>query len=423
MADNIQVTQGTGTTMATDNIDGVQFPRVKLSVGEDGTAVDVSAAAPMPVEDADANASLSSIDGKLPALSDGKVPVDIGGSGSITVTSGTVTANAGTNLDTSALNLEATQIAMSAKLPATLSQKTMAESLAVVLASDQSSIPVSVGTVAVTGPLTDSELRATALPVSASSLPLPTGASTESTLSALSGKIPSGLTVTGTRLQVELPAGGGGLTDTELRATPVPVSVSGVSTAANQVSQTDELTAIKTSVQTLDDVVGTNSGNSFTIVGGRHGSGADAVVEMAVDSQGNPQVDIVTSALPTGAATSANQTTANASLSSIDTKTPTLDNLKQPVIPSMTTGGNLSVTTAATGTDWTAYASQALKQLTISNQTEVTIEFRQGGAGVGFQVPTGAFYTFFGITNADQIEARRVDTSDTQVTVTARWES
>lgn len=54
---------------------------------------------------------------------------------------GQVTANAGTNLNTSALNLEATQAAMSAKLPATLGQKAMTDSMAVVLASDQSSIP------------------------------------------------------------------------------------------------------------------------------------------------------------------------------------------------------------------------------------------------------------------------------------------
>lgn len=69
------------------------------------------------------------------------------------------------------------------KLPATLGQKTMAASLAVVIASNQSAL-------AVTGPLTDAELRATAVPVSgtffqatqpisAASLPLPTGAATE----------------------------------------------------------------------------------------------------------------------------------------------------------------------------------------------------------------------------------------------------
>lgn len=67
--------------------------------------------------------------------------VTIATNDSVPVT-GTVTANAGTNLNTSALNLEATQSAMSAKLPATLGQKTMANALAVSLASDQSSIPV-----------------------------------------------------------------------------------------------------------------------------------------------------------------------------------------------------------------------------------------------------------------------------------------
>jgi hypothetical protein len=81
------------------------------------------------------------------------------------------------------------------------------------------------------------------------------------------------------------------------------------------------------------------------------------------------------------------------------------------------------VQTAATGTNWTAFASQACRQLTVSNQTGTTIEFRQGGSGVGFQIPDGAFFTFFGLTNANQIDARRVDTSNTQVTVTARWEN
>lgn len=92
------------------------------------------------------------------------------------------------------------------------------------------------------------------------------------------------------------------------------------------------------------------------------------------------------------------------------------------VTPVMASAGHLSVTTAATGTNWTAFTSQACKQLTVSNQSGVVIEFRHGGAGAGFQVPSGAFYTFFGLTNANQIEARRVDTANTQVVVTARWE-
>lgn len=65
---------------------------------------------------------------------------------------------------------EATLSAASAKLPATLGQKAMAASLAVAIASDQST-----------------------LPVSAASLPLPSGAATEATLSAASAKLPATL--------------------------------------------------------------------------------------------------------------------------------------------------------------------------------------------------------------------------------------
>jgi hypothetical protein len=261
MADNIQVSQGIGTTMATDDVAGVQYPRVKVSVGLDGSATDVSSSNPMPVS----------------------------------------------------------------------------------------------------GPLTDAQLRATVVPVSVSGVATAANQATgNSSLSSIDGKIPAQV---GGKVPVDIGAPSvsvsnfpatqpvsGPLTDTQLRNAPVPVSVSGVATAANQ-------------------------------------------------------------------------TTANSSLSSIDTKTPALDNAKQPVVPSMTTGGHLSVQTATTGTNWTAYSSQTLKQLTISNQTGVTIEFRQGGTGVGFQIPTGAFYTFFGIANANQIEARRVDVNNTQVAITARWES
>jgi hypothetical protein len=94
-----------------------------------------------------------------------------------------------------------------------------------------------------------------------------------------------------------------------------------------------------------------------------------------------------------------------------------------PVIPSMSTAGHLSVQTNATGTIYTAFASQECKQLTLSNQSGIVVEVRQGGSGVALQIPTGAFYTFFGITNANQLDVRRTDASNTQVTLTARWEA
>jgi hypothetical protein len=49
MSDNVGYTPGSGATIAADDIGGVLHQRVKLSVGADGTAVDVSASNPMPV--------------------------------------------------------------------------------------------------------------------------------------------------------------------------------------------------------------------------------------------------------------------------------------------------------------------------------------------------------------------------------------
>lgn len=84
MADNITVTQGTGTTMATDDVSGVQYPRVKPSFGVDGSAVDVSASNPLPVVQtgtpalptgAATEATLAALDAKVVAVDTGAVVV------------------------------------------------------------------------------------------------------------------------------------------------------------------------------------------------------------------------------------------------------------------------------------------------------------------------------------------------------------
>lgn len=48
MADNVGYTPGSGATVAADEIGGVLHQRVKIGVGADGTATDVSSANPMP---------------------------------------------------------------------------------------------------------------------------------------------------------------------------------------------------------------------------------------------------------------------------------------------------------------------------------------------------------------------------------------
>jgi len=77
MADNVEADPGSGgATLAADDIGGVHYPRVKIVLGADGVADgDVSSALPMPVDDATAQASLASIDGKITAVNTGDVTV------------------------------------------------------------------------------------------------------------------------------------------------------------------------------------------------------------------------------------------------------------------------------------------------------------------------------------------------------------
>lgn len=49
MADNVPITPGVGTNVATDDIGGVQYQRVKPQIGADGVAADVDNANPWPV--------------------------------------------------------------------------------------------------------------------------------------------------------------------------------------------------------------------------------------------------------------------------------------------------------------------------------------------------------------------------------------
>lgn len=51
MADNFIANAGSGgSTFASDDIGGIQYPRVKIGHGADGAATDVSTASPMPVQ-------------------------------------------------------------------------------------------------------------------------------------------------------------------------------------------------------------------------------------------------------------------------------------------------------------------------------------------------------------------------------------
>lgn len=104
-------------------------------------------------------------------------------------------------------------------LPA-VGQGTMAASLPVCIASNQSSIPVTVGnaSLAVTGPLTDTQLRASAVGVTVSNATLAVTGTFWQATQPVSGPL------TDTQLRATAVPVSGPLTDTQLRATAVPVS-------------------------------------------------------------------------------------------------------------------------------------------------------------------------------------------------------
>ena len=77
----------------------------------------------------------------------------------------------------------------------------------------------------------------------------------------------------------------------------------------------------------------------------------------------------------------------------------------------------LTATTAATGTNWTAFGSQACSTLTILNNSGTTISARIGGAGQTIPIADGAIRTVSVAANASEVSVQRADTSNTQVSV------
>lgn len=92
------------------------------------------------------------------------------------------------------------------------------------------------------------------------------------------------------------------------------------------------------------------------------------------------------------------------------------------VLPAMQFGGNIAATTSATGASYVTFAAQPCKQLILVNATGTDIEFRQAGAGVAVPVINGTAFPIYGLHDCSEIGVRRVDQSNTQVSLKARWE-
>lgn len=152
------------------------------------------------------------------------------------------------------------------------------------------------GTLSVTGSLTDTQLRASSIPISATSLPLPTGASTEATLSTLNSKIAT-VNTSAVTISTSLPAG------------------------TNTIGKLSLNDGIDIGDVTINNASGSSAvniqdgGNSITV---------DGTVGATQSGTWNVTNVSGTVSLPTGASTSGKQDTGNTSVASIDTKTPAL---------------------------------------------------------------------------------------------------
>lgn len=144
MADGVAITPGTGTTIATDEVGGLHYQRVKLTFGVDGAASDVSGANPLPVSGTFFPTTQPVSLAALPALPTGGNVIgavtqsgawSVTGSGNFAITAAALPLPTGAATET-------TLAALNTKVPAQ-GQAAMAASLPVAIASNQSALAVS----------------------------------------------------------------------------------------------------------------------------------------------------------------------------------------------------------------------------------------------------------------------------------------
>lgn len=197
MADNITA-PAAGAVLATDEIANVHYPETKIVFGPKGTATALTTTDRLPVQTQTGLATEAKQDDMIAAIEN----LSPGGGG---------------GGDASAANQD-----QQTALLTTIDTK-LGGSLAVTGAFYPATQPVSgtvsiSGSVAVTGPLTDAQLRATALPVSGTFWQATQPVSIAATV-AVSGPL------TDTQLRATAVPVSGPLTDTQLRATAVPTSL------------------------------------------------------------------------------------------------------------------------------------------------------------------------------------------------------
>lgn len=136
--------------------------------------------------------------------------------------------------------------------------------------------------------------------------------------------------------------------------------------------------------------------------------------------QATQPVSVASLPLPSGASTEATLAAQSAKLpASLGPKAGAASLSVVEATP--TTVTIVSLQTNATGATYNAFASQACEALDIVNTAAaaVDLEVRRGASGNTIIVPAGSSRMFVGLSNASDLQVRRLDQSNTQVTFTA----
>ena len=302
-----------------------------ITIASDQPALPISAASlPLPTG-ASTEATLSALNTKVPAqgqaLAAASLPVVLTAAQVTTLTPPAAITGFSTEATLSALNAKVTTTVNGVKVDGSAVTQPVSGTIAV------SNFPASQ---AVTGPLTDTQIRATALPVSgtffqatqpvsAASLPLPSGASTETTLAALNTKVPAqGQALAAASLPVVLTAA-------QITTLTPPAAITGFSTETT-------LSALNTKV--------TTTANGVKVDG-------SAVIQPVSGAffQATQPVSAASLPLPTGAATDTSLTNVQGPVAAgtAALKSSLMGGVFNTVLPTLTTGQQVSIQLDSSG--------------------------------------------------------------------------
>jgi len=298
-----------------------------------------------------ANTTLNSLDGKdfatqttLSALNTKVTAVD---TDSVTVTSSALPTGAATESTLSTVAGDTTSL--DSKIPSQGAALT-AGSLPVTIASDQT------------------------VPVSATSLPLPTGAASESTLSTVAGDT--------TSLDSKVPAQGSALT-----AASLPVNIASDQTVPVSASSLPLPTgaATESTLSTAAGDINSIASDSTSIASNTDNTASEITsLNAKVTTVDTGNVTVASSALPTGAATAANQSTIISELQGVNGKTP-VDFLDSGLVDSsstnITTGGLTVVSSLAADVSELEIVEDIGEFMALTDGSDVVLAYLPLGGG------------------------------------------